>query len=212
MKSIVFGLISLLTLLPLAANNNLRHWNLTDGSRLHAELVDYDEAANRVYLRIDEKKDHFLTLEDFSPLDQAWLVEWTRMSGELVEMLDKMPGEFTAYRFEGELDVHDFYVYEPSSGVGASQRPLLFLINAGPKGMRYLMRHMEAAEATGMTIVAMDRFGNSHTEEEADNNLTRFLELLPQIMAFEWLLDSGSVEALSSLDDLQPPATPKFPE
>ena len=34
-----------------------------------------------------------------------------------------------------------------------------------------------------MTIVAMDRFGNSHTAEEAANNLLRFRELLPQIEA-----------------------------
>lgn len=319
MKSIACWLLSLVALLPLCANNNLRHWNLTDGSRIHAELVEYDEAENQVYLRVNEKDDLYLTLEDFSVLDQAWLIEWTRMSGKLMEMLDKMPGEFTAYQYQGELDSHDFYVYEPSSVEGTTLRPIMFLISAGPKGMRYLLRHMEAAEATGMTIITMDRFGNSHTSEAADWNLERFRELLPQIeatvphdpnqlylggisggalravrwantierpwkgifwnggwlgqdsslresyrkmkvivvngnsdraanhflrkrdleillnndievgiiafegghqvpplehqiMAFEWLLDSGSVETLSALDDLQAPAEPALPE
>jgi predicted esterase len=183
MKFVTRTLLTLCTLLPLSANNNLRHWNLTDGSRMHAELVDYNEETNQVYLRINETKDHYLKLEDFSPLDQAWLVEWTRMSGKLMEMLEKMPGKFTAFQYQGELDTHDFYVYEPSSVQGISRRPLMILINAGPKGMRYLLRHMEAAEATSMTIIAMDRYGNSHTIEEAENNLTRFLELLPQIEA-----------------------------
>ena len=115
MKHLVCCLLGLLTLLPLCANNNLRHWNLTDGTRIHAELVEYDEDDNRVYLRINESEDRYLTLEEFTPLDQAWLVEWTRMSVQLMEMLDKMPGEFTAYQYQGELDTHDFYVYVPST-------------------------------------------------------------------------------------------------
>lgn len=51
MKSIACWLLSLVVLLPLCANNNLRHWNLTDGSRIHAELVEFDETGNQVYLR-----------------------------------------------------------------------------------------------------------------------------------------------------------------
>ncbi|WP_269523005.1 hypothetical protein [Coraliomargarita parva] len=319
MKSCVYWLIGLFTLLPLSANNNLRHWNLTDCRQIHAELVDYDEVQDRVHLRVHETDDLYMKLADFSVLDQAWLVEWTRISDELMQMLDKMPGKFTAYQYAGELDTHDFYVYEPSPASGTSLRPLMILINAGPKGMRYLLRHMEAAEATGMTIVTMDRYGNTKSTEVAAHNLARFRELLPQIeatvphdpdqlyiggisggslravswanaidrpwkgifwnggwlgydsyllehyrkmkviivngnndrgsnyyvrkrdleillnnglevgiiafegghqippvehqiMAFEWLLDSDSIEELSTLDDLRPPPAPKFPE
>lgn len=136
MKCIFCWLLSLFALLSLSANNNLRNWNLMDGSRIHAELVEYDEEMNQVYLRVNETDDLYLKLEDFTALDQAWLVEWTRMSGKLMEMLDKTPGEFTAYQFEGELDTHSFYVYEPSSVIDTGNRPLMLLISAGPKGMR----------------------------------------------------------------------------
>lgn len=183
MKHIVCYLLGLLTILPLCANNNLRHWNLTDGTRIHAELVEYDEDENRVYLRINESEDRYLTLEEFTPLDQAWLVEWTRMSIQLMEMLDKMPGEFTAYQYQGELDTHDFYVYVPSSVKNTHQRPMLILISAGPKGMRYMLRHMEAAEATGMTIVTMDHYGNKKSTDSSADKIDRFRELLPQIEA-----------------------------
>jgi hypothetical protein len=71
MKTIVYWLLGLFALLPLSANNNLRHWNLTDGTRLHAELVEYDEEANQVYLRVNETDDRYLSLEDFTALDQA---------------------------------------------------------------------------------------------------------------------------------------------
>jgi|GEM_PF-6596099 hypothetical protein len=32
----------------LFANTNVRHWNMTDGSRLYAELVAYDETASQI--------------------------------------------------------------------------------------------------------------------------------------------------------------------
>lgn len=105
-------------------------------------------------------------------------------------------------------------------------RPMMFLFSAGPKGMRYLLRHMEAAEATGMTIITMDRFGNSHTAEAANRNLELKNDIevgiiafegghqVPpvehQVMAFEWLLNSESVGALSTLDDLRPHTTYAF--
>jgi hypothetical protein len=181
MKTIVTWLLGLFALLPLSANNNLRHWNLTDGNRIHAELVEYDEEANQVYLRVNETDDRYLTLEDFTALDQAWLVEWTRMSDQLAEVLEQMPGDFTAYQYIGELDTHDFYVYEPSSVKNTSRRPLMILISAGPKGMRYLLRHMEAAETTGMTIVAMDHYGNKKSTDSTADYVERFSELLPQI-------------------------------
>jgi hypothetical protein len=183
MQYILYGLLVLFTLLPLSANNNLRHWNLIDGTRIHAELVDYDEATNQVYLRINESDDRYLKLEDFTALDQAWLIEWTRMSGELMNILDEMPGTFTAYQYNGELDNYDFYGYEPSSIQRASQAPLMILVSAGPKGMRYLLRHMEAAEAAGLSIVAMDHFGNKKSTESSAGYIERFSELLPQIEA-----------------------------
>lgn len=181
MKRILLWFLTLAPIFLLHANNNLRSWSLTDGSRIRAELVEYDELSNQVYLRINEVEDHYLQIEDFSAIDQAWLLEWTRMSGELAEMLEEMPGRFTAYQHIGELDTHDFYVYEPSSVLSSVERPIMFLISAAPKAMRYLLRHIEAAEATGFTIVSMDRFGNTKTAEAAADNLVRFLELLPVI-------------------------------
>ena len=167
----------------LQANTNLRNWQMTDGTKLHAELVDYNEAENQVYLRIREQEDSYYKLEDFTELDQAWLVEWLEVSEQLNAKLDTLPGRYTHYNYLGELSNYDFYVYEPSSVTETPNRPLMILFSAGPKGLRYLLRHIDAAESSGMTIVAMDHFGNTHTGEASEIQNEKFTELLPQIEA-----------------------------
>jgi len=165
----------------LFANTNVRHWNMTDGSRLYAELVAYDETANRVHLRIRELEDSYMKLEDFSVLDQAWLVEWLEVSERLAAKLDELAGRYTHYNFAGELSDYDFYVYEPSRTMDRTQRPIMILFSAGPNGLRYLLRHIDAAEETGMTVVVLDRFGNTHSAEASNVLYEQFQEIFPQI-------------------------------
>ncbi len=184
LKTSLLFLLLLVSICPsLLANTNLRNWQMTDGTRLHAELVDYNEAENQVYLRIREQDDSYYKLEDFTELDQAWLVEWLEVSEKLTTKLETLPGRYTHYNYLGELSNYDFYVYEPSSVTKTSNRPLMILFSAGPKGLRYLLRHVDAAEASGMTIVAMDHFGNTHTSEATVIQNERFNELLPQLEA-----------------------------
>jgi len=163
------------------ANTNVRTWTLENGSTIHAELVAYDEEADRVHLRINEKDDSFWKLGDFSPIDQAWLVEWLEIGERLTAKLAEMPGEHTHYNWSGELGIYDFYVYEPSTVANTADRPIMLLFSPGKNGRRFLLRHIDAAEATGMVIVTLDRFGNTHTVEEGKTQAEKFLELFPQI-------------------------------
>jgi hypothetical protein len=154
---------------------------MTDGSRLYAELVAYDETASRVHLRIRELEDSYIKLEDFSVLDQAWLVEWLGVSERLAAKLDKLARRYTHYNFAGELSDYDFYVYEPSRTMDRTQRPIMILFSAGPNGLRYLLRHIDAAEETGMTVVVLDRFGNTDSAEASNVLYEQFQEIFPQI-------------------------------
>ena len=178
-----FLLLCLASLLASSAfaNTNVRTWTLEDGSSLYAELVNYDDEADRVHLRIREKEDAFRQLADFSPIDQAWLVEWLEIGERLNAKLEEIPGTYTHYNWQGELGSYDFYVYEPSSVVGSSTRPLMILFSPGKNGRRFLLRHIDAAEATGMVIVTLDRFGNTRDVESWEAQKHQFFELFPQI-------------------------------
>jgi|GEM_PF-798226 len=182
MRSHVYLLtLSFLFLTQLSANTNLRHWVMENDKKIHAELIGYDEAEDKVHLRIDEREDSYYQLGDFSTIDKAWLVQWLEVSEALDAKLDSVPGQFTHYNFQGEHSIYDFYVYEPSGVLQVSQRPIMLLLSAGPNGRRYLLRHIDAAEATNMVIVAIDRFGNTQSSQASIEQRLDFAELLPII-------------------------------
>lgn len=181
MKALLIFLCFALSSGSIFANTNVRTWTLTDDSTLRAELIGYDEELDKVHLRINEKKDSYHKLADFTAIDQAWLVEWLEIGERLSAKLEEMPGAYTHYNWAGELGVYDFYVYEPSSVLRKTSRPMMILFSPGPNGQRYLLRHIDAAEETGMVIVTLDRFGNTHDSEDFQDKASKFLELFPQI-------------------------------
>ncbi|MGB0370396.1 MAG: hypothetical protein ACPGN3_03540 [Opitutales bacterium] len=172
---------TLLTASLLVANNNERNWHITDGGRVFAELISFDEEANQIILQAPSREKTTWRLEDFSPIDQAWLVEWLEINERLQAMLAGIDGRYTHKFYQGKLSDYDIHCYEPSSSIGTANRPLMFLLSAGPKGSRYLLRHIEAAEATGLVIVSVDNFGNTRTSDESERQYDKFREVLPVI-------------------------------
>ena len=181
MKIALFLLGFTACVIDLFGNTNLRTWTMSDGTKLRAELIEVDPSGNFVYLRKNERDPQFYRLSDFSTVDQAWLVEWLEVSERLNAKLDDLSGRFSHYNYIGDLFNYDFYIYEPSTVYESQGGPLMILFSPGPKGLRYLLRHLDAAESTGMTIVTLDHFGNTHSHEESMASTERFKEILPKI-------------------------------
>ena len=75
---------------------------MQDGSQLRAELVDYTPETGGVLLQIDDIEERILLFDDFSPIDQAWLVEWDEFSLQLETKLNTMGGRFELISTSGK--------------------------------------------------------------------------------------------------------------
>jgi hypothetical protein len=169
-----------------SANADVRDWKLKSGETKRAELLRVDEAKKIIYLREAtetglEGKEFTLKIDLLAPLDRAWVLEWSETADELAEKLKQLGGTMDHHQEGGATTQTDFYVYHPklTSGVNPDQRPLMILFDAGGKGQRYLLRHVEAAQAVGMVMVACDVFRNGVDDGPL---FTRFKELLPVIL------------------------------
>ncbi|MGJ8643662.1 MAG: hypothetical protein ACSHX9_09660 [Luteolibacter sp.] len=162
-----------------SANAEIRDWKLTDGSQLRGEIEGVDEAAKTVTLKNDKGEEVIIPLDELSTLDRAWVLQWIEFAEELAAAVEKFGGRIEHYDGVGETNATPFHVYHPSGDVPANTaRPLMILFSANGKGIRYLLRHIEAAEEVQMTLVSCDVFRN-HMEE--DESIRRFRELLPII-------------------------------
>jgi len=157
-------------------NTDNRYWKLASGETFHAELVRYDPVEDVAVLRINEEEERTYSLEDFSPMDSAWLLEWAEVSADLDDLVLQMEGQFSHYQHQGE-HVVDFYAYTPNKHRTVKELPLLILFHPGGKGARYVKRLMPAAEELDLILVSSDAFRNGPT------NLELFEELLPSIEA-----------------------------
>ena len=149
----------------LFANTDSRVWNLANGKTINAELVSVDTEKGIVILKKNEEEEQKYSINDFSLIDTAWLIEWSKVSNELADTMQDMLGEFNHYQHGGEY-VSDFYVYTPSKYKKTKELPMLILFHPGGKGIRYLQRFMKAAEELGIIIVSSDSFRNSKDPEE----------------------------------------------
>lgn len=160
------------------ANADMREWKFTSGQTRKAELMHVDEVTHLVHLRSEKGEEFTTALDLLSPLDRAWVLEWSEMGDELVATAKKLGGTFEHIQGRGATTVTDFYVYHPLVKEKQGPLPMMILFDAGGKGQRYLLRHVEAAQAVGMTVIGCDMFQNSTPDDAA---LTRFRELLPII-------------------------------
>ena len=162
-------------------NTDNRSWQLANGKKINAELVSCDLEKKEVVLRINEKEEKVYSIEDFSLIDTAWLIQWVKVSENLEKLLKEMKGSFNHYQHHGKY-ISDFYVYTPSKYEIKQDLPMLILFHPGGKGMRYLQRFMKAAEKLGIIIVSSDSFRNSNGDTAAEKRMLEiFTELLPTI-------------------------------
>ena len=177
----IVGLL-LLSCIPCFSNTDSRRWTLASDESFDAELVRYDVVNDVAVLRIDEEQEKTYSLEDFSPIDAAWLLEWATVTRELDALQLEMKGTFSHYQHQGEY-IADYYVYTPSKYAETNNLPMLFLFHPGGKAARYVKRFMMAADALDLIVVSSDSFRNTGAvwNERDDAMLACFKELLPSL-------------------------------
>lgn len=172
--------VFLLMMSQVCANTDMRDWNMSSGTTLHAELVKYEIDRKMALLRSENGVEAEYALEAFSLVDQAWLIEWAEFSDELDRDLQNMKGKFAHHQAKGVF-ITDYYVYTPSKYIETTELPLLILLHPGGKGARYVKQFMEAGELLDIIILSTD--GNRNANDSATTELmyNRFKELLANI-------------------------------
>ncbi len=164
------------------ANTDARVWTLKTGEKIRAAQMSYDTESGDVILLINDTKECTIKFDDFSPIDRAWLIEWSQIEQEMNVLIDHLGGRFEHYVAEGAFTT-DFFVYYPTLCETNSNRPMLILFNASGKAARYLKQFVAAAETHGIVMVACSEFYNT-TDDEVDRQMyARFKDLLPIIEA-----------------------------
>ena len=179
--SVVFVIVGLCFMTCAYGNAEIRDWNLKDGSELRGEIDEVDESAETVTLKDDKGDVVVVPFDNLSTLDRAWVLQWIEFAEELGDAAKKFGGRIEHHEGKGDTTATPFHVYHPSGDIPAGTlRPMMILFSANGKGIRFLLRHIEAAEEVKMTLVACDVFRNHMDEHES---IQRFRELLPIIRA-----------------------------
>lgn len=165
------------------ANSEMREWSFVNGENLRAEIVSVDEATHTVRLRSEKGQEMVVSTDQLSTIDRAWILEWVEIAEELEAKLKKLGGRIAHYIGKGPTTTTGYYVYHPSSAPApGTMRPLMVLFDPSGHAWRYLLRHIEAGEATQFTLVTCDEFRNTKPDEETQLEITRLGELLPLIL------------------------------
>jgi len=163
------------------ANTDVRNWTVK-GQQIKAELVDYEPGSGQVILRLKNEEENGFQFKDFSTIDKAWLVEWIEFEERLLAELEKVGGAFKHITTTGKYPT-DLFVYYPSSADQTEELlPALVLFHPGGKGARYMLRHVEAAEAASLILIACGQFRNTHEEKDEAKFRQRWLAVFPQIL------------------------------
>lgn len=188
MKTFALLLCLLFTTAFSFGSDTFRTWKTNEGQSFGAELESYDEAKKLVVLRLADEKIVEINYDDLIDLDRAWLLEWTEFTEEMQVKLQKMGGVLSAHKSKGSIPV-DYWVYQPplAAEQAGVKPPMLILFHPNGHGFQAIYRYLEAAKATGMTLVSLDYFrntgvGRENPEKEAEM-FGVFKELLPQIEA-----------------------------
>jgi predicted esterase len=163
----------------LSANSEVRGWKMKNGESLTAEIFSVDEKARTITLRNENGVEKTFSFDDLSLTDNAWVLEWMEMNEELAAKVKELGGKLERFEGQGAKFRTGYYVYHPSGKADPAQpRPLLFLIDPSGNPMRYLLRHIEAAEETKITVVSAEYFRN---RRELEDLHARFEDLIPVI-------------------------------
>ncbi len=168
----------------LRANSDERTWILTDGTRFRAELVRFEEAAGKVVLLFHDTEERSYAIDRFGAMDKAWLAEWAETEDDLAALVSQLGGKISHLVTTGAHPT-DLYVYTPSSALvtGATPPPALILFSPAGKASRFVQLHMEAAEKSGLLLIACAQFRNTGGDLELEAEMfARFGEVFPQIL------------------------------
>jgi hypothetical protein len=181
-RLLLLGIFFLCAAALLHANTDLRNWTMAGGEMIKGELVDYDPESGEVILKLNFKEDKTYSFDDFSAVDQAWLVEWVEFVDRLGAQVAELKGTFEHVTTVGDYPT-DLFIYYPSAMKNSSEPlPAMILFHPGGKAPRYLLRHMEAGEKASLVLIACGQFRNTHKQPEEDKLALRWKEVFPQIL------------------------------
>ena len=164
----------------------MREWTFESGGKKAAEIVAFDENTRIATLRKQDQTIIKLEEAEFSALDRAWILQWIEQDEEARDMLARVGGTVTHEKTTGEYAT-DYYVYHPAPEKipAGTLPPMIMLFHPGGNGGRAIYRYVEAAAATGFTIVSFDYFRNTRENETglSEEMQKRFPAILPQIEA-----------------------------
>jgi poly(3-hydroxybutyrate) depolymerase len=166
------------------ANDQLRLWTFADGTKMSAEIIDYDESQKIVTLRLENQSLNKFKDQEFSTIDRAWILQWVEMDEEARILFTKIGGQISEHVSigVGEFKIN-YAVYQPPTTTDVSNLPMLILFHPGGNGRRQIYKYIEAASKVGITLVSLDYFKNT-TDEKIDSEMAKNFELLlPQIEA-----------------------------
>ena len=170
----------------LCANSEERQWQAKDGSKFNAEIASVDEKNQIVTLRLFGGKKISMAFGDLSALDKSWLFEWIEMNEELMAKVKEYGGRLERVDDKEGKGIPGFFVYHPSGEVVAQKpRPLMFLFDPSGNPMRYILRHMEAAEKTKMTIICSETFRNGQDMVETSKKFDAMSPLIGSSVPYD---------------------------
>ena len=182
----LFAVITACCFLHAVANDQMRKWTFTSGEKETAEIIAFDENTRIATLRKADQTLLKLEESEFSTIDRAWILQWIELDEEARNMLSRVGGTVTREKTTGEF-VIDYYVYhpDPQQIPAGTKPPMMMLFHPGGNGGRAIYRYVEAAAATGFTLVSFDYFRNTNKNEPGlfDEMNARFVEIIPQIEA-----------------------------
>lgn len=184
---IAFFLAALfLSVTHLSANSEEREWQAKDGSKFSAEIASVDEANQIVKLRLFGGKEISMAFGDLSALDKSWLFEWIEMNEELMAKVKEYGGRLERMDDKEGKGIPGFFIYHPSGEVNPQEpRALMFLFDPSGNPARYILRHMEAAEKTKMTIICSETFRNGQNMVEMSKKLDTMLPLIGSSVPYD---------------------------
>ena len=162
----------------------MRKWELKNGTSILSELVSFDPKTQKVVLRTHDHKLVEYSEGDFSAIDRAWLLEWSESAKELKDLEAELGGKVEHLQTTGKYPTN-LYVYHPSKKADqpptTEKPPVMILFHTGDQALRYMWKHMAAAEAAKLTLVSCGSFHNTRSEEDEAEMNARFAEVLPWI-------------------------------
>lgn len=164
------------------ANDQMRDWTLASGKKQQAEILAYDEASQRVTLRLPDQTELRLGGQDLSTIDRAWVLQWVEQDEEARAMLAKIGGTVTEHAGTGKFTTPYVVYHPPVVAAAGTKSPMLILFHPGGNGRRNIYKYIESAAAVGITLVSLDYFRNTANDPAKEAEMLEcFTELLPQI-------------------------------